>query len=136
MTEWLVDTNVLLDVIGADETFGEASKQVLGQCAEEGVLIINPVIIAEVSALLDSLEELDALLPKTLFRRDPIPLEAAFLAGQAYRRYKQRGGAKGRMLADFLIGAHAAVAGFGLISRDQGYGSHFKLEILDPARDS
>ena len=106
----------------------------LGQCAQEGVLIVNPVVMAEVSALMDSLEELEELLPATLFRRDPIPLEASFLAGRAYRHYKQRGGAKGRMLADFLIGAHAAVAGFGLISRDEGYGAYFRLAVLDPAR--
>jgi predicted nucleic acid-binding protein len=134
MKHWLVDTSVLLDVIGADATFGESSKELLSRCAEQGVLVVNPVVLAEVAALLDSLEELEALLPEALFRRDPIPVAASFLAGQAYRRYKQRGGPKGRMLADFLIGAHAAVAGFGLISRDEGYGAYFALEVLNPAR--
>lgn len=134
MRQWLVDTNVLLDVIGADMTFGERSKAMLSQCAEQGVLVVNPVVLAEVAALLDSLEELESLLPETLFRRDPIPLAASFLAGQAYRRYRQRGGAKSRMLADFLIGAHAAVTGLGLISRDEGYSAYFTLTVLNPAR--
>jgi predicted nucleic acid-binding protein len=134
MKEWLVDTNVLLDVLGADTTFGERSRMVLLQCAQEGVLIINPIVLAEVSALLGSLEELETLLPESLFRRDPIPAAASFLAGQAFKRYKQRGGTKGRMLADFLIGAHAAVAGFGLMTRDEGYGAYFAVELLNPAK--
>ncbi|MBS3934203.1 MAG: type II toxin-antitoxin system VapC family toxin [Truepera sp.] len=134
MRQWLVDTNVLLDVIGADTVFGERSKAVLSRCAEQGVLVVNPVILAEVAALLDSLEELEALLPEALFRRDPIPLAASFLAGQAYRRYKRQGGAKSRMLADFLIGAHAAVTGLDLISRDEGYSAYFTLTVLNPAR--
>lgn len=132
---WLVDTNVVLDVWGADATFGRRSAQVLSQCAGEGVLVVNPVVRAELSSASGSLDE---LLPPTLFRRDPIPVEASFLAGRAFSTYtfstyKRRGGAKGRMLADFLIGAHAAVAGFGLISRDEGYTSYFRLELLNPA---
>ena len=61
--------------------------------------------------------------------------EASFLAGQAFRRYRKNKGQKQRVLADFLIGAHAAVAGFGLISRDAGYLKYFKLELLNPAED-
>ena len=82
-----------------------------------------------------SREELEELLPAALFRRDAIPWEAAFLAGKAFERYRRRGGTKRRMLADFLIGAHAAVEGFGLISRDRGQARHFKLELVDPARE-
>lgn len=133
MKTWLVDTNVILDVLGADKTFGERSAQTLVHCAEVGVLVVNPVILAEVSALLASLEELEALVPASLFRRDEVPIEASFLAGQAYARYKRRGGQTPRMLADFLIGAHAAAAGFGLISRDTGYRTIFALELLNPA---
>ncbi len=134
MKAWLVDTNVLLDVLGADETFGERSARTLAECAQQGVLVVNPVIVAEVSAWLESLEELENLLPESLFRRDPIPWEAAFLAGKAHALYKRRGGERGRMLADFLIGAHAATAGLGLISRDEGYASYFRLELLNPAK--
>ena len=133
MKSWLVDTNIILDVIGADATFGERSAKVLSTCAQTGVLVVNPVVLAEVSATLASLEELNELVPLTLFRRDPIPSEASFLAGRAFYAYKRRGGLKKRMLADFLIGAHAAVSGFGLVSRDEGYRSLFKLELLNPA---
>ena len=133
MKTWLVDTNVILDVWGADATFGERSAQVLATCAKEGVLVVNPTVVAELSSTLGSLDELNELLPTTLFRRDPIPTGASFLAGRAFYTYKRRGGAKGRMLADFLIGAHAAVAGFGLISHDTGYRTYFKLELLAPA---
>lgn len=134
MKAWLVDTNVILDVLGADERFGERSAQTLAACAQKGVLVVNPVIVAEVSAMLDSLEELEALLPSALFRRDPIPLEAAFLAGRAFYTYKRCGGEKGRVLADFLIGAHAAAEGLNLISRDEGYSRYFELEVLNPAK--
>ena len=133
MKQWLVDTNVLLDVIGADEQFGPASKRSLSECAETGVLVINPIIYAEVGAYLESIEELETFLPEDLFRRDDLPWEAAFLAGKAFSRYKKAGGQKKRMLADFLIGAHAAVMGFGLISRDRGIGKYFKIQVLNPA---
>ena len=133
MKQWLVDTNVLLDVIGADKKFGQASKQALSECSKGGVLIINPVVFAEVGAYLDSLEEIDSFLPDSLFRRDALPWEAAFLAGKAFARYKKSGGTKKRMLADFLIGAHAAVMGFGIISRDSGIGKHFKVHVFNPA---
>lgn len=134
MKQWLVDTNVLLDVIGADRTYGERSREALSRCAEDGVLVINPVIYAEVSVLIDSVEEVDQLLPASLFRRDDIPWPACFLAGKAYLRYKRRGGRKKRMLADFLIGAHAAVGGLAMISRDDVYPRYFELELLNPAQ--
>ena len=87
MKEWLVDTNVILDVIGADPEFGHRSRLALEQTAEEGALVINPVVFAEVGALVDSIEELDELVPESLFRRDAIPWEAAFLAGRALNAY-------------------------------------------------
>ncbi len=132
MNEFLVDTNVILDVIGADEEFGLISKGCLSRCAGTGVLIINPVIYAEVGAVIETIEELDELLPKSLFRRDPLPWEAAYLAGRAFRRYRSRGGKKSRVLADFLIGAHAVTEGMTLITRDQGYAKSFQIAIEDP----
>ena len=127
MKEWLVDTNVLLDVLGADGRFGVPSKNVLSECAEAGVLVINQVVFSEVGAWMDSLEELESLLPDELFRSDALPWEAAYLAGQAFARYKRAGGRKMRILADFLIGAHAAVAGLELITRDGGMGRYFNI---------
>lgn len=133
MRTYLVDTNVLLDIIGADNQFGERSKNCLARCAIEGTLVINPIIYAEVGACINSIEELDELLSKKLFRRDPLPWDASYLAGRALRRYRSRGGSKNRVLADFLIGAHAAVAGMSLITRDQGYSKHFNISIINPA---
>jgi len=132
-TEWLVDTNVLIDIIHDDPVFAEASIRTLEDCAAKGVLIINPVIYAEVGAICDSLEELDALLSIETFRRDEMIWEASFLAGQAFRRYRKNKGQKKRVLADFLIGAHASVAGFGLVTRDSGYAKYFQLDLLNPA---
>jgi hypothetical protein len=85
MNEFLVDTNVILDVIGADKKFGLISKRCLTRCASTGVLVINSVIYAEVGAVIETIEELDELLPISLFRRDPLPWEAAYLAGRAFR---------------------------------------------------
>jgi predicted nucleic acid-binding protein len=132
MNTYLVDTNVLLDVIGADAQFGPGSKDCLARCAGAGVLVINPVIYAEVGATIDTIEELDELLPKTLFRRNPLPWEAAYLAGRAFRHYRARGGDRSRVLADFLIGAHAATEAMTLITRDRGYAKHFQVAIEDP----
>lgn len=133
MSEYLIDTNVLLDVIGADEQFGERSRLLLEQLSEQGVLIINPVIYAEVGAMCDSLEELNELLPESLFRHDVIPWEAHFLAGQAFRRYRHNKGQQKRVLADFLIAAHAAYSGYTLVSRDSGHKRYFNMELLNPA---
>lgn len=133
MKHWLVDTNVLLDVLGADVEFGERSRAAMERCAAEGVLVLNPVIYAEVSVFIETIEELNELLPPSLFRRDAIPWAASFLAGKAYQRYRRRKGARKRMLADFLIGAHAAVERFSILSRDTGYARYFDVEILDPA---
>jgi predicted nucleic acid-binding protein len=130
---WLVDTNVLIDVLQADAVFGARSLEALERIGAEGVLVINPVVYAELSAWIDTKERLDALLPPDLFRREPLPMEAAFLAGRAFRRYKDQGGEKHRILADFLIGAHAAVSDYGLVSRDRGYSRHFQLDLLDPS---
>lgn len=136
MTEYLVDTNVILDVIGADQRFGPRSKDCLARCASSGALVINPVIYAEVGAVIERIEELDELLPPQLFRRDAIPWQAAYLAGRAFRRYRRRGGARSRVLADFLIGAHAVTDGMTLITRDTGYAKHFRVTLEDPTEAS
>lgn len=132
MKQWLVDSNLLLDVIGADSDFGAKSLKLLEEYSSRGILVINPVIYAEVTVYLDTLADAENCLPKSLFRRDALPWEAAFLAGKAFRKYKQRSGNKTRMLADFLIGAHACVADMELLSRDQGYGKYFNITVISP----
>src|SRR5688572_14940420 len=109
----LVDTNILLDVATDDPKWADWSSHALEQAAERNTLVINPVIYAEVSIAYRRIEDLELALPATLYRREALPYEAAFLAGKAFLSYKRRGGrSKQRPLPDFYIGAHAAVAGF------------------------
>ena len=134
MTEFLVDTNVILDVIGADEEFGLISKSCLTRCAGTGVLIINPVIYAEVSIGFKAIEELEDVLPLEYFRREPVPWEAAFLAGKCFVRYRRRRGARATTLPDFFIGAHAATREYRLLTRDAArFRSYFpSVRLVSP----
>ncbi len=130
----LVDSNVILDIATDDPRWSEWSSVALARAADESVLVINPLIYAEVSVGLASIEALDEILPLSVFRRDPLPYEAGFLAGKAFLAYRRRGGQKFTPLPDFYIGAHAAVAGLRLLTRDAPrYRTYFpKLEILAP----
>ena len=134
MTPVLVDSNVLLDVATADPVWGSWSSAALERTADKSVLVINPLVYAEVSVGFPTIEELEAALPTDLYRREDLPYEAAFLAGKSYLRYRQGGGAKQSPLPDFYIGAHAAVAGYRLLTRDATrYRSYFpKLELIAP----
>jgi hypothetical protein len=97
-------------------------------------LIINPVIYGEVSVRFSSVEALDEALPETVFVRERLPFAAAFLAGKAYLAYRRRGGTRLSLLPDFLIGAHAAVSGYRLLTRDGGrYRTYFPtVDLLAP----
>lgn len=101
-----------------DPSWGAWSARALERCGDESELAINPIIYAEVSIRFGRIEDLDAALPETEFRRLPLPFEAGFLAGKSYLRYRRRGGARDAPLPDFYIGAHAAVSGFALLTRD------------------
>jgi hypothetical protein len=130
----LVDSNVLLDVATDDPTWGEWSATALGNAADEEILVINPIIFAEVSVGFLRVEELEEALPPDLYRRDPLPYEAAFLAGKSFLAYRRRGGRKVRPLPDFYVGAHAAVAGLRLLTRDaRRYRTYFpKVALIAP----
>lgn len=130
----LVDTNVILDIATDDPKWSSWSSAALERAANDSVLVINPLIYAEVSIGLDSIEELDEVLSPAVFRRDPLPYEAGFLAGKAFLAYRRRGGSKLTPLPDFYIGAHAAVAGLRLLTRDASrYRTYFpKVEIVAP----
>jgi len=130
----LVDSSVLLDVMTEDRRWHAWSSDALERCADEGELAINPIIYAEVSIRFERIEELDDALPDSEFRRLPLPWEAAFLAGKSYVRYRRRGGARRAPLPDFYIGAHAAVSGLALLTRDASrYRSYFpKLRVIAP----
>jgi predicted nucleic acid-binding protein len=130
----LVDSNVLLDVLDEDDEWMDWSASMLADAARQGPLIINQLIFAETSVTLDTVEELEDALPASYFVREALPWEAAFLAGKAFAAYRRRGGTKRSPLADFYIGAHAAVAGYTLLTRDpKRYQSYFpRLRIVAP----
>lgn len=134
MTAVLVDSNVILDVATEDRRWGEWSEKTLAETADHSILVINPIIYAEVSVGFDRIEDLDAALPPDLYVREPLPWDAAFLAGKAFLAYRRRGGARATQLPDFYIGAHAAVAGFALLTRDATrYRTYFPtLELIAP----
>ncbi len=104
------------------------------QTADQAVLVINALVYAEVSVGFATIEELEAAIPRDLYRREDLPYEAAFLAGKVFLRYRQGGGAKRSPLPDFYIGAHAAVAGYRLLTRDATrYRTYFpSLELISP----
>ena len=114
----LVDANVLIDVATDDPQWSDWSAAALTQAGLGGRLLINPIVYAEISIAFDRIEELDDLLPEAVFHREALPWEAAFLAGKAFVAYRRRGGARSLPLPDFYIGAHAAVRGYRLLTRD------------------
>jgi predicted nucleic acid-binding protein len=132
--EVLVDSNVILDVVTEDAAWHAWSASRLEEVAEDHILIINPLVYAEVSVGYETIEALDAALPATAFRREALPWEAAFLAGKCFHRYRRGGGKRRSPLPDFYIGAHAAVRGIPLLTRDAGrYRSYFpKLTLIAP----
>ena len=134
MTAVLVDSNVLLDIMTEDARWFSWSAETLADAADRFRLVINPIIFAEVSIRYSRIEDLDTALPKTILDREPIPYEAAFLAGKAFLAYRRRGGSKRSALPDFFIGAHAAIAGYDLITRDaRRYRTYFpKLALIAP----
>lgn len=131
---FLVDANIILDIVTEDPKWFDWSSSTLSQCAEEGKLWINPIIYAEVSVGFSSIEELEDVLPQTIFHRASLPWEAGFLAGKCFLRYRKMAGNKTTALPDFYIGAHAAVSDLTLITRDRGrFNTYFpKLKIMCP----
>ena len=134
MTRVLVDTNVLVDVMRGEEPWSSWSAARLADAADRSTLVINPVIYAEVSIGFDTVEALDAVLDPLHLVREPLPYPAGFVAGRAFLAYRRRGGSRTSPLPDFLIGAHAAVAGYRLLTRDpRRYRSTFPtLELIAP----
>ena len=111
MTSTLVDSNVLLDIATDDPVWFGWSAAALQECHRTGELVVNAMIYGEVSGAFDRIEDVDALLPPASYRREEVPWAAAFLAGQAFRRYRRRGGSRLAPLPDFFIGAHAPICG-------------------------
>jgi len=134
MNRVLVDANVLLDVLTDDpEWYGWSAAQ-LDACAGHAELCVNPIIYAEVSVGFTHIEDLDAALPADPFTRLELPWEAGFLAGKAFLRYRHAKGSRSSPLPDFYIGAHAAIEGMALLTRDaKRYRTYYpKLELICP----
>jgi hypothetical protein len=131
----LVDSNILIDVRTEDATWFEWSAQMLADVADRYELAINPLIYAEVSVDAARIEDLDAELPERDYRRLPLPYDAAFLAGKAFLSYRRAGGQRRSPLPDFYVGAHAAVSGLTLLTRDATrYRTYFPtLRLIAPA---
>lgn len=130
----LVDSNIILDIVTEDRQWFEWSSATLSRLAEKQALAINPIIYAEVSIGFERIEEVEAVMTPDYFRRLPLPWEAAILAGKCFQWYRRKGG-KGRSpLPEFYIGAHAAVGGLALLTRDKTrYRTYFpKLRIISP----
>ena len=130
----LVDTNVLLDVLQDDPQWADWSITQLRAQSKIHELAINPVIYAEISLSFASIEALDAVVDRMELTLSEIPRPALFLAGKAFAQYRKRGGSKAQVLPDFFIGAHAAVQGWPLLTRDA---SRFRtcfpsLDVLAP----
>jgi predicted nucleic acid-binding protein len=130
----LVDTNVLLDLLTDDPLWADWSIRQLDAAALKGPLAINDVVYAELSVRFAAIETLDAVLREASVILEQIPRPALFLAGKAFQRYRAAGGRRTGVLPDFFIGAHAAVAGCMLLSRDaQRYRQYFPtIDLVTP----
>jgi hypothetical protein len=134
MADILVDSNVILDVVTEDPKWYGWSSSRIEKLAESHTLVINPIIYSEVSIGFDRIEDLDQALPAEFFRRDPLPWDAGFLAGKCFIAYRRSGGKRHSPLPDFYIGAHAAVSGIALLTRDMNrYKTYFPhLTLISP----
>jgi len=127
----LVDTNVLVDVLENDPDWADWSVAQLRAQAQIHRLVINPVIYAELSLAFSTVEGLDEALAALQIPVIEIPKPALFLAGKAFVKYRRQGGTKTNVLADFFIGAHAAVAGLPVLTRDvRRYAGYFPTVAL------
>ncbi len=131
----LVDSNVLIDVLVEDPRWFEWSSAQLAAVVDEAHAVINPIIYAEIAADFATLEDLERALAPFDLRREQLPWDAAYMASQAYKLYRRRGGTKRSPLPDFYIGAHASLAGYALLTRDPArYREYFpKLRLNSPA---
>ena len=130
----LIDTCVVTDLSDPQSAWFEWSATTLERLDQNNSFVINPIIYAECSVGFERIEEVEALFDHLGFDNKAIPKEALFLAGKAFLQYKKRKGSKTNVLPDFFIGAHAAIEGYQLISRDKGrFNTYFpSIELIMP----
>ena len=130
----LVDSNVIIDVLTQDPLWREWSEAALTGAADRDQVAINPIIYAEISSGFTAMADLERHLGAAAFRRLALPYEAGFVASRAFVEYRRRGGVRTSPLPDFYIGAHAAVAGLKLLTRDaKRYKGYFpKVSLISP----
>lgn len=134
MRPTLVDSNVLIDVLADDPQWADWSMDQLERLGSMAPLVINPIILAELSPRYERAEDLEAALGLLPLKREALPWNAAFLAGQAFKVYRKVQGNKRSPMPDFYIGAHALVADMRLLTRDAArYAGYFpRLELVHP----
>lgn len=125
---------MILDVLTDDPTWAAWSADALAEARDAGELAINPIVYAEVSAAFERIEDVEDAIPAADFLRLELPYPAGFLAGRAFLAYRRRGGARRSPLPDFYIGAHAAIGGHTLLTRDAArYRTYFPgLAVTSP----
>lgn len=131
-----VDTSVLLDVFGADPKFGPASAASLRACLDAGRVVACEVVWAETAASFKAAAEAESALGELRVDFSPLGASTALAAGNTWRTYRRAGGTRERVIADFLVGAHALARADRLLTRDRGfYRRYFKgLTVIDPSR--
>lgn len=133
MAGTFVDSSVLLDVFTEDERWLEWSEGALREALTTGPLVVNTIVLAEIAPRFSRIESIEAALPPRLLNEE-LPVSAAFLAGHAHTSYRRAGGERTQILADFLIGAHAAVTHRPLLTRDPRRVSQYLpgVELITP----
>lgn len=130
-----IDTNILLDILLPDEKFCDASAAAMEDAAASGSLVICDLVYAELCIHFPAQRDCDAFLDDSQIRVEPLSRVAHFTAGRAWRAYRQQGGRRAHILADFLIGAHAQAQASRLLSRDRGFYRKLfpNLQLIEPS---
>ena len=129
-----LDSSVILDVLTGDADFADASEALLRQAGQAGKLIVGECVLAEIRPALARDTEVEEFLADWQIEFVPSSRESALLAGRNFAAYLGRGGKGGRVVADFLIGAHAQIHADRLVARDRGYLRDYftKLKVVSP----
>ena len=133
MTLSLVDSNIIIDILEENEWSPWSERNIL-KMSETGQLVINQIVLAETAMYFDHVVQLDRSLAALRLVKEELPWEAAIAAGRGHARYRKQGGSRERVLPDFLIGAHANLKGYRLLTRDaRRYRQYFpNIEIIAP----